>query len=186
MTASQWQKCYSGAWWCLSLRGETRFHVQFEIESVLWRTVVADDWWQTVLYCARGPQKAKLRCAIIRRLKLSTLNNHLVLRVMSCLLNTHHGRWYTVDLLSGRQDDSSHRNTHTQHVRPLHCSAMISVSLWSPYVIGQTIMNDHIFILFLSFFLLFFPRLISAVGDWEFTILRHMVWLYCEFRMQVW
>ena len=41
--------------------------------------------------------------------------------------------------------------------------------------------TDHyIFILFLlllsSFFLLFFPRLISAVGDWMFTILWHMVW----------
>jgi len=37
---------------------------------------------------------------------------------------------------------------------------------------------DHnIFLLFLlssSFF--FFPRLISAVGDWMFTILWHMVW----------
>jgi len=27
-----------------------------------------------------------------------------------------------------------------------------------------------------SFFLLFFPRLISAVGDWMSTILPHMVW----------
>jgi len=36
---------------------------------------------------------------------------------------------------------------------------------------------DHnIFMLFLSFFFLFFPRLISAVGDWMFTILWHMVW----------
>jgi len=40
---------------------------------------------------------------------------------------------------------------------------------------------DHnIFILFLSFFFLLssflFPRLISAVGDWMFTILWHMVW----------
>jgi len=31
------------------------------------------------------------------------------------------------------------------------------------------------FVLFF-FFLLFFPRLISAVGDWMFTILWHMVW----------
>jgi len=30
-----------------------------------------------------------------------------------------------------------------------------------------------------------FPRLISAVGDWMSTILLHMVWPYCEFRMQV-
>ena len=42
--------------------------------------------------------------------------------------------------------------------------------LWSPYVIGQTI---YIFIMFLSSF---FPRLISAVGDWMSTILPHMVW----------
>jgi len=28
----------------------------------------------------------------------------------------------------------------------------------------------------LSFFFLFFPRLISAVGDWMSTILPHMVW----------
>jgi len=40
--------------------------------------------------------------------------------------------------------------------------------------------DHYIFILFrlLSsfFFLLFFPRLISAVEDWMSTILRHMVW----------
>ena len=48
----------------------------------------------------------------------------------------------------------------------------VVVFLWLPYVIGQTI---YIFILFLSSFF-FFPRLISAVGDWMFTILWHMVW----------
>jgi len=32
---------------------------------------------------------------------------------------------------------------------------------------------------------IFFPRLISAVADWMSTILRHMVWPYCEVRMQV-
>jgi len=37
--------------------------------------------------------------------------------------------------------------------------------------------DHYIFILFLSFFFLsFFPRLISAAGDWMFTILWHMVW----------
>ena len=39
--------------------------------------------------------------------------------------------------------------------------------------------DHYIFILFLSsffFLLLFFPRLISAVGDWMFTILWHTVW----------
>jgi len=47
--------------------------------------------------------------------------------------------------------------------------------LRTPYVIGQTI---YIFILsfVLSSFYLFFPRLISAVGDWMSAILPHMVW----------
>jgi len=34
---------------------------------------------------------------------------------------------------------------------------------------------DH-YIFMLWFVLLFFPRLISTVGDWMSTILRHMVW----------
>jgi len=29
---------------------------------------------------------------------------------------------------------------------------------------------------FLSFYLFFFPRLISAAADWMSTILRHMMW----------
>jgi len=50
---------------------------------------------------------------------------------------------------------------------------LLTTLLWSPYVIGQTI----IFLpcdFYLSSF--FFPRLISAVGDWMSTILPHMVW----------
>ena len=57
--------------------------------------------------------------------------------------------------------------------------------LWSPYVIGQTI----IFLpcdFFLSIYLLlsFFPRLISAVGDWISTILLHMAWPNLECRSE--
>ena len=49
------------------------------------------------------------------------------------------------------------------------------ISLWSPYVIGQTIIfSSCSFFLLLS--IVFFPRLISAVGDWMFTILWHLVW----------
>ena len=72
--------------------------------------------------------------------------------------------------------------------------------LWSPYVIGH---DHYIFILFMAAlwnrgaiiflpcgyylsFYLFFPRLISAAGDWVSTILPHMVWPQCEFRMHVW
>ena len=51
-------------------------------------------------------------------------------------------------------------------------------SLWSPYVIGQTIIFLPCdFYLSIFFYLLFFfPRLISAVGDWMSTILLHMAW----------
>jgi len=44
-------------------------------------------------------------------------------------------------------------------------------SLWSPYVIGQTII-----FLPCDFYLSFFHRLISAAVDWMSTILSHMVW----------
>jgi len=43
--------------------------------------------------------------------------------------------------------------------------------LWSPYGIGQTII-----FLPCGYYLSFFPRLISAAGDWMSTILPHMVW----------
>jgi len=62
--------------------------------------------------------------------------------------------------------------------------ALTDTSLWSPYVIGQTI----IFLpcsFYLSSSSICFPRLISAVGDWMSTILPHMVWPLCEFRMHV-
>jgi len=40
-----------------------------------------------------------------------------------------------------------------------------------------TMAGHYIFALwFLSFFLSFFPRLISAVADWMSTVLPHMVW----------
>ena len=47
--------------------------------------------------------------------------------------------------------------------------------LWSPYVIGQTIIFSSCFF-FLSSIFFFFSRLISAVADWMSTILVHMVW----------
>ena len=70
---------------------------------------------------------------------------------------------------------------------------VVSVCLWSPYVIGQTIIFSScsfflmaalcnrgaiIFLLCDFYFLLsssfFFPRLISAATDWISTILLHM------------
>ena len=52
---------------------------------------------------------------------------------------------------------------------PRLLSVSFMVALWN----RETI---YIFILFLLLLLLFFARLISAVGDWMSTILRHMVW----------
>ena len=61
-----------------------------------------------------------------------------------------------------------------------------SFFLWPPCVADA----DIIFLpcgFFLSsiFYLFFIPRLISAAADWMSTILPHMVWPECEFRMQV-
>ena len=52
----------------------------------------------------------------------------------------------------------------------------------------RSICGHYIFALwFLSFYLsiFFIPRLISAVADWMPTILRLMMWPWCEFRMHV-
>jgi len=43
--------------------------------------------------------------------------------------------------------------------------------VWPPYVIGQAIYIFILWFLLLLSFFLFFPRLISAVGDWMSTIL---------------
>jgi len=68
-------------------------------------------------------------------------------------------------------------------VIPLPPGALSPFSfLWLPYRTGQAI----IFLLcgfFLSIF--FFPRPISAVGNWMSTILPHMVSPQSEFRMQI-
>jgi len=56
-----------------------------------------------------------------------------------------------------------------EYVAVLRCRLLW---LWSPYGIGQTVISFRV----ISIFFVFFPRLISAVGDWMSTILRHMVW----------
>jgi len=45
-----------------------------------------------------------------------------------------------------------------------------------PYVTGQTIIFLLCDFYLLSLGLSFFPRLISAVGDWMSTLLPHMMW----------
>jgi len=48
--------------------------------------------------------------------------------------------------------------------------------LWSPYNRADHYIFALWFLSFFFFLLSFFPRLISAVGDWMSTILPHMVW----------
>jgi len=55
---------------------------------------------------------------------------------------------------------------------------MLNHLLWPPCGIGQAII-----FLPCDFYLLFFPRLISAVGDWMSTILPHSANLECMSEM---
>jgi len=67
-------------------------------------------------------------------------------------------------------------------------SALAHISssfLWSPYGRSPYGIGHTIIFLPCGYFFFFFPRLISAVADWMFAILPHMVWPYCAFKMQV-
>ena len=67
----------------------------------------------------------------------------------------------------------------------LRRAAIISSAglLWPPCIADADIMFYRCGFFFL---LLFFSCVFSAVTDWMSTILPHMMWLYCAFRMQVW
>jgi len=87
-----------------------------------------------------------------------------------------------------------------------NCSSLSSCCIVEKTRCGQVILTDilpaYLFLFmaaldsrcryilqlwFLSFYLLsFFPRLFSAVGDCMSTILQHMMWPWCGFRMHVW
>ena len=71
-----------------------------------------------------------------------------------------------------------HRVLRTRRRETLQCMSLFILPLLLLVMVVLCNRADHyIFILFLSsssFF--FFPRLISVVGDWTFTILWHMVW----------
>jgi len=75
-----------------------------------------------------------------------------------------------------------------------HCILSCSALFLKIFMVARRNRADHyIFILWflLSFFLLFFPRLISApsaVADWMSTILPHMLWpsVNLECRSEMW
>jgi len=59
-------------------------------------------------------------------------------------------------------------------------TAIFSFFLWPPYGIGPPYgmgMPLYFHPVVSIFYLLVFPRLISAVGEWMSTILPHMLWL---------
>jgi len=70
----------------------------------------------------------------------------------------------------------THPSDHS-HLCSLKCH-LIMVALWNRA-------DHYIFILSFVLLLLSFPCLISAITDWISAIPPHMVWPYCEFKMQV-
>jgi len=86
-------------------------------------------------------------------------------------------------VLSTHQHNVQLHRLHVLHNSSTHqqASAFVMAALWNRA-------GHYIFILW--FLLLssssFFHRRISAVADWMSTILPHMVWPWCKFRMQVW
>jgi len=103
-----------------------------------------------------------------------------LIRIHSCYQQGHHA--CSKNLLRQNPPVLNWKCRLTQVVMYNGCKMVVVVNLWPPCIAGC----GHIYFRPVSFFLLFFPRLISAVADWMSTILPHMVWPYCEFRMQVW
>ena len=81
-----------------------------------------------------------------------------------------HGVLFGVYNVSSEASAESRRLFVKTSLRMSVLIVLLMVALWNRA-------GHYIFALwFLSFLLLFFPRLISAVGDWMSTILLHMVW----------
>jgi len=93
----------------------------------------------------------------------STPENFNVFHVLAALLHSQ-----TAALNRGRHLYSAGR--------PSRWALAHISSLWSPYVIGQTIYIFMLWFVLSSFFLFFIPRLISAAAGWMSAILPHMVW----------
>ena len=109
-------------------------------------------------------------------------------RLTSC--HNPYLRWFWRSLVAEQTTHHKSSCSHLGHVcPPLYVLrntigkldyVVIMVALWIRA-------GHYIFILwFVSIFCLLFPRLISAAADWMSTILLHMAWPLCKFRMQVW
>jgi len=64
-------------------------------------------------------------------------------------------------------------------------SATAEHLLWPPCTADADIIFCPVVSSIFLFFLFFFPRLISSVADWMYTVLPHMVWPERECKMQV-
>jgi len=69
------------------------------------------------------------------------------------------------------EENNPHTEVRGQHKQP---SLDHQSFLWPPFVADADIISLSCFFFLLYFS--FFPRLISAVADWMFTLLLHMVW----------
>jgi len=73
-------------------------------------------------------------------------------------------------LQHGKHETQSNCITSGDHqISNLYINCLVMAALWNRA-------GHYIFAVVSFFFLSFFPRLISAVGDWMSTILPHMVW----------
>ena len=135
--------------------------------------LLLNEFFPIVNTCLSCEDIARQSCAIVRRWRLfgdflgpafpASRVQHISHLHTKFALGPHHVWKYDRYPICGRRLDVYHTSTHGV--------ALVMVALCNRA-------DHYIFILFLlSFFLLlFFPRLISAVGDWMSTILRHMVW----------
>jgi len=77
-----------------------------------------------------------------------------------------------------RQKIIKSRQTFDKHSCDLLTAIMHTKILVAYFIIMVALCNRETIYIFMLWFVLlfFFPRLISAAGDWMFTILWHMVW----------
>jgi len=109
------------------------------------------------------------------------INIYIHIVQSSCQAFVTHVAWpsvvYTLERWRHERRNYYTHGSSLQQSKPLYVMANCASErlLWSPYGIERPYIFSccGLFFLLLSFFI---HRLISAVGDWMFTILWHMVW----------
>jgi len=86
-------------------------------------------------------------------------------------------RFKEVDATVSAYANPPHNSMNSsQHSVAVSYTSGIYTNMYAYFMVALCNRADHIYFHPASFFFFFFPRLISAVGEWMFTILWHMVW----------